>query len=399
MRIGMITDAYKPYISGVTNYIALNKKQLESLGHEVFVFTFGDTDFQDDEANIIRSRGLPLMETGYYINFSYSRPARRLLYTMDVVHVHHPFQGGQLALRYCRPRGIPIVFTNHSRYDLYAQIYVPLLGDLIGETMLQSYLPRFCRACDLVIAPSAGMRQIMREFGVDSPIEVIPNGVDLSLFYRPNQPRSRAEFGLSDKDVVVIYVGRLGPEKNLPFLLRAFAGLAETFENAHLLLVGDGSERENLEDRAARSGIAERVHFTGLVPYEQLPSYLALGDIFATASISEVHPLSVIEAMAAGLPVVGITSPGVGDTIVDGVTGYLASHDLAAFTARLARLVAEANLRRQMGKAAQKEARRYDIQQTCQTVLGHYRRLAAASRRPKSSLRARLTRLIDRWSG
>ncbi len=397
MRIGMIADAYKPHVSGITNYIALNKKHLESLGHEVFVFTFGDINFKDDEPNIIRSPGLPLVDTGYYLNFNYSRPARKLLYSMDLVHVHHPFQGGRLALSYCRPRGIPIIFTNHTRYDLYAQVYLPVLGDLVGETMLQAYLPPFCRACDLVIAPSQGMKEVLVKLGIDAPIEVVPNGVDLSSFYCPAQPVSRNDLGFTPEDVILTYVGRLGPEKNLPFLLRAFAGLAEAFSRVSLLIIGGGPERENLEDQVNRLGIASRVRFTGMVPYEQLPCYLAMANAFVTASVTEVHPLSVIEAMASGLPVLGIISPGVSDTVQDSLTGYLSSNDLAAFTARMVRLVTEPDNCRVMGENARRASHDYDISRTSQIMLGHYERILVASADHKYRLRARLTRLVDKW--
>ena len=117
MRIGMMADTYKPHISGITTYIALNKQELEKAGHEVFVFTFGDDDYKDKETNVIRSRGVPIVDTGYYLNFGYKREARKLLKTMDIVHLHHPFLSGSIGLRICRPRGIPLVFTNHTRYD------------------------------------------------------------------------------------------------------------------------------------------------------------------------------------------------------------------------------------------------------------------------------------------
>lgn len=125
MRIGMMADIYKPHVSGITNDISLNKRVLEQAGHEVFIFTFGDLDYPDEETNVIRSPGLPLVDTGYYLNYRYSRKAKALLQTMDLVHVNHPFLSGRLALRYCRPLHIPIVFTNHTRYDLYAQAYMP----------------------------------------------------------------------------------------------------------------------------------------------------------------------------------------------------------------------------------------------------------------------------------
>ncbi len=139
MRIGMMADVYKPHVSGITHYIDLNKRYLEKAGHEVYVFTFGDQNYKDDDPRVIRSPGLPLVDTGYYLSFRYNRGAKKLLQTMDVVHVHHPFLSGRLALRYCEPVRIPIIFTNHTRYDLYAQAYFPILPEEISDGILQAY--------------------------------------------------------------------------------------------------------------------------------------------------------------------------------------------------------------------------------------------------------------------
>ncbi len=306
MRIGMLADIYKPHISGVTHAISANKRLLEEWGHEVFVFTFGDPDFVDAEERVVRSPGLPLVDTGFYFSFRYSAEAVELLRTMDIVHVHHPFLSGRLALRYCRSQGIPIVFTNHTRYDLYAQAYLPLLPDALGDAFLQAYLPTFCRAVDLVISPSAGMAEILRGLGVDAQIKVIPNGVDLSLFRAEVKPLERSLVGFSEQDTLLIYAGRVAPEKNLEFLVQAFAGVARTFDRVKLLVVGDGPYRENMQELVRGLGLNKQVVFTGMVPHEQLPGYLSAGDAFVTASVSEVHPLSVIEALACGLPVLGI---------------------------------------------------------------------------------------------
>src|SRR5215510_10722048 len=176
MRIGMMADAYKPYVSGVTNYIDLNKRALEAQGHEVYVFTFGDLDHQDNDPRVIRNPGLPLADTGFYLSLRYKTAAKKLLQSMDVVHVHHPFISGRLALRYCRRKQIPIVFTNHTRYDLYAKARLPLMPGEVSHSLLNAYMPDFCEAVDLVISPSRGMEKVMRQYGVESPIEVVPNG-------------------------------------------------------------------------------------------------------------------------------------------------------------------------------------------------------------------------------
>jgi 1,2-diacylglycerol 3-alpha-glucosyltransferase len=380
MRIGMLVDMYKPHISGITHCVSLNKRLLESQGHKVFVFTVGDLDYEDDELYIIRSPGVPLNvnDTGFHLSFRYSGVAQRKLQTMDVVHVHHPFLSGPLALRYCKPRNIPVVYTNHTRLDLYVQHYLPsYVPKAVGLTLLQAYLPGFCQKCDLVISPSAGIVTVMQQLGVTSPIKVIPNGIDLTPFQNPPRRFTRAELGLPELATVLIYVGRLSPEKNLNFLLRAFIGVASARHEAFLALIGDGPDLESLREQTMSAGMGERVKFFGKVDYEALPGYLANADAFVTASETEVHPLSLIEAMAVGLPSLGITSPGVGDTVVDGETGLLSGPDLAQFTAKLMEMVTENELRRLMAENAREAAKQYDINLTAQAVLAEYERLVA----------------------
>jgi 1,2-diacylglycerol 3-alpha-glucosyltransferase len=397
MRIGMMADMYKTQVSGVTNSIALSKLWLEKAGHDVFVFTFGDDEVIDHELNIIRTPGVPLVDTGIYLNLRYNRSARHLLYSMDIVHVHHPFVSGSLALRYCVPRNIPIVFTNHTRYDLLSHAYLPLLPDSIGEAALKAYLAPFYRSCDLVIIPSPSMRSILMDhFGLDTPVEVIPNGLDLSPFHSQQEPLDRPRFGFSPEDVLLIYVGRLSPEKNISFLLRAFYGVTSTYANVRLLIVGGGPERENLESQVKHMHIQDRVHFTGMVAYNEIPSLLKAADIFVTPSKSETFGLSTVEAMAAGLPVLGVDAPGTTDLIEDGITGLVTSDDLAVFTAKLVFLSTNHELRYKMGQQAMLASKKYDIQTTTSLLIGHYQRLVEEARLKKKGVRYQLNRILDR---
>ena len=398
MRIGMMVDLYKPYISGITNYIDLNKRALENVGHEVHVFTFGDLEYQDDEPRVIRNPGLAVADTGYYLSLRYKTKHKKLLQTMDVVHVHHPFLSGRLALRYCRHAQIPIVFTNHARYDLYAQVRFPWMPEEVSHGLLQAYMPHFCEAVDLVISPSRGMEKVLRRYGVESHIEVVPNGVELKRLHSA-QPLPRAEFGFREEDILLIYAGRIAPEKNLEFLLQSFAGVSQVIPNVYLLIVGGGQKdhMENVKSLPKELGIYDRVRFTGMIPYEELPSYLAMCNAFVTASITEVHPLSVIEGMATGLPVLGIDSPGVSDSIVDGGTGLLATEDMASFTAKLTYLCMDKELRTEMGLAAREASAQYDIERTTKIMLGHYERLTQSTKPIKRSLDERLMAILEEF--
>jgi len=398
MRIGMMSDTYKPHVSGITNYIDLNKRYLQKAGHDVFVFTFGDLDYQDDEPRVIRSPGVPLADTGYYLSLRYPRQAKNLLQTMDVIHVHHPFLSGRLALRYARPLRIPIIFTNHTRYDLYAQTYLSIVPEEVSQSLLRAYMPSFCAAIDLAIAPSAGMKRVLRDLGVEGHIEVVPNGVDLTRFYEA-EPLSRTDFGFREDDILLVYTGRIAPEKNLEFLLRAFSGVAHAIANTYLLIIGGGQKQteEEIQARVEELDISDRVRFTGMIEYQKLPGYLAMCDIFVTASVTEVHPLSVIEAMGAGLPIVGIQSVGVGDTVQEGVTGFLAPEDLPAFTAKLTRLCLDQKLRLQMRDSARQASTIYSIERTTRTMLKHYEKLVYDSYPRQDHWSVRLRGILERF--
>lgn len=390
MRIGMMADLYKPHVSGVTTHISLIKRNLEHVGHEVFVFTFGNEGYEDEEPNVWRSPGLPVSNTGFSFGWRHTPEVRRLIRSMDLLHVHHPFVSGQLALRYAGPLGIPLVFTNHTRYDLYAQYYVPAIPEILTTALLQAYLSSFCRECSLVIAPSTGLRKVLRDLGVKSPIEVIPNGIELEPFREATADRLRDRLGLCGNEVLGVYVGRLGPEKNLAFLLRAFRGTAAACPRAHLVLLGEGPERDNLEDQARQTELEGRIHFLGQIRYEDLPSYLRAADFFVTASVSEVHPLTIMESMAAGLPAVGIASPGVEDMIEHERNGLLADNDLASFTAMMSRMAGDPDLRVRLRSGAIETAGRYGIDRTVSHLLKHYENLCLAGRRQPGTSRPRI---------
>jgi len=211
------------------------------------------------------------------------------------------------------------------------------------------------------------------------------------------QPVDRSEFGFSDSHVIFIYLGRLAPEKNLPLLLRSFHGVASTYDHVRLLIVGDGPDRENLEAQVKLMNINSKVHFAGMVDYQYVPNYLASSDVFVTPSSSETFGLSTIEAMATGLPVIGIDAPGTTDIVEDGITGIISPDDVAVLTAKLILLATEHELRKRMGQQALVSSKRYDIQTTTGTLIQHYERLVEEAKMRKRGVRQKVSRLFDRF--
>jgi 1,2-diacylglycerol 3-alpha-glucosyltransferase len=265
--------------------------------------------------------------------------------------------------------------------------------------MLQAYMPSFCDATDLVTTPTQGMVQVLRDLKVTAPIEVVPNGIDMKLFNKAT-PLPRAEFGFKDDDILLVYGGRIAIEKNIPFLLESFAGVAQALANTHLLIIGSGLQQyeDDVKKLVGELGMQERVHFMGRVEYKDLPAYFAMCDLFVTASVTETFGMSNVEAMGAGVPVLGVHSVGVGDTVDDGVTGLLATHDLPAFTAKLTRLSLDLNLRQQMSIESRKASSYYAIERVTGILLGHYQKLVDEALPRKTSWRTRLRGFVERFN-
>jgi 1,2-diacylglycerol 3-alpha-glucosyltransferase len=381
MRLGHFTDCYLPTLNGITTFVRVCKRACEQAGVETYVFTSGNTDYADDEPNVLRAPGLPLGATGYAAYLAYPPAMQAQARRMDVLHVHHPILAIRQGAALRRHAGQPLVFTAHTRYDLYARYYAPFLPPRLGAGLTAAWMRTISRQCDLIVAVSTAAESMLRTQGVTAPIEVIPNGIELERFTAA-QPAARAALGLPARAFVAMYVGRLGPEKNLPALLDAFGhARAAAARPLVLALVGSGPLEDDLRRQAERLGLEGAVHFLGRRPNEAVPSIVAAADAFITASASEGHPITVIEALAAGQPVVAFDVPGIHETVQHEINGLLASPaaDPAELGAVLARLAAAPDLRRRLSAGARASSAQYDIRVTTSRLLARYTDLLAAT--------------------
>lgn len=370
MRIGILADLYLPHISGITVFIFLYQKTLESFGHEAHVFTFGPPQAGDEAARVHRTPGLRIGKTGFFINPQHTPRNRELIRSMDLLHVTHPFLSGTLAFRYRRTPSTPVVFTSQTRYDLYIQHNFPAPVRPPARWLLRAFLPGFCRRCAMIIAPSASAITMLRALGVERKIEIIPNPVDLEAFHpqeKFRRERTRA-----------VYIGRLAAEKNIAFLLRAFSIAVSQRPSLELSIVGDGPDQTALEALARGLGLDPHAIFLGERPHEDLPAVLSEYDLFLTASLTEVHPLSVIEAMAAGLPVVAVGGAGISETVQDGVSGLLSANSPADFAEKILRLAGDPALGRKLASGAARAAQAYDLRNVTRQHLEKFAALVPA---------------------
>jgi 1,2-diacylglycerol 3-alpha-glucosyltransferase len=263
--------------------------------------------------------------------------------------------------------------------------YLHYLGQ-VGKTTFALraalwYARSACNLCDHIIAPSEKVRRTLSEYGVYRPVTVIPNGLRLAQFAAREKGYLRQRLGLKPDEPVVLFVGRLGAEKRPDVMLRSFIYLHQHMPEAHLVFAGDGYARRSLEEKASESGIGLHTHFLGFVPYEQMPSVYADASVYVSTSVSEVHPMVVIEALASGIPIVAVPDEALDGAVIDGVNGYFAT-DEEDFANKVERLLRSEELHHKMSEASRNLGRHFSVEAQARQVVAVYQdALRARARR------------------
>lgn len=381
MRIGMMLDMYKPYISGVTNHVETYTKMFIDQGHEVKIFTFGNPLINPQENYVIYTKGFPInvpfADLTFNFNINHPKQVIKMIQSMDIINIHHPFLSGNLAYRYCKNKKIPIVFTSHTRYDLYTEIYTPFLPQKVVRFFVKYLLQKACNKFDMVITPSSSSRKMYDDLKINANFKWIPNGIRFPSSETKDELINREKLGIHKNDFVFIFVGRLGPEKNLPILIDAFSGLIKHRKKVKLLLVGKGTEQEKIINQINRLEMKPYVILTGYVEYENIFCYLNLADAFFSLSNTEVHPLSVLEAMSVGLPTVGLDVSGINDVIENNKSGLLSSLNLEEIIDNLIYLVDHPEESKALGKYAKDVVVLYNVERTSKLVIETFQKLIA----------------------
>lgn len=381
MRIAMFTNNYKPYIGGVPISIEHLAEALRARGHKVWVFAPSYKN-EIEEEYVIRYPSFPFQVAGApvpdILTGIFLKKVREL--EIDVIHVHHPALVGNVALHIRRKLGIPVVFTYHTRYMEYLH-YIRGLENLEEHTgFLDWYLRRFCNDCDLLVAPTPGIRSYLYGKEVIRPVEVLPTGIPAEAFL-PDEKRAaeiRKRY-IGDADYLFCTVSRLAAEKNLVFQIQGLAHLGrllkkrgKTFRH---LFIGDGPAKESLVRMAEELGLSEHVIFVGNVENHEMKNYQAACDAFLFTSKSETQGIVLLEAMAAGNPVVALDASGVRDIVANGENGFLTGGDAADWAGRVAELVTNEALQQQMRANAVRTAMQYTEDEIARRAEQYYKKV------------------------
>ncbi len=398
MRIAIFTDSYLPFISGVTVAVKNQTRELVSRGHEVTVFCPKPWRQKRAQRELAGKRTEARTEhlafsipvwwmDGLYVNVPAVIPTIRTLRRVrpDVVHVNTEWGCGWDGLLASRYLGLPVVGTFHTFFADPG--YLKAFGlpqHWLFEKLIWNYSRFFYDRCDVTTAPSKAVRDALVANGAAMPPQVVSNGIpqladrsgcDVSAF--------RKQHGLEGPTFV--YVGRVSPEKSLEVVLAAFRRVVARFPQARFLLVGDGPERTPLTRLMQRMEIADHVVQLGHVPHEDLiaRSIPRWGDVFVTASKTENQPISILEALSFGVPVIGARSKGIPELIDEGVNGLLFEPDNERDLAnKMLTLAGDLPLCRQLGEGARTGIQQHTISHTVDRLLGVYEQAIRQREKP-----------------
>ncbi|HHW78660.1 MAG TPA: glycosyltransferase family 4 protein [Xanthomonadaceae bacterium] len=383
MKILMLSDVYFPRVNGVSTSIQTFRRELWRLGHEVWVVApdYGRPTADEDGISRVLSRQVLFDPEDRMM-----RPrslARRLTELrarrFDLVHVQTPFVAHYAGIRLARRLGVSCVETYHTFFEEYLFHYLPILPKNAWRAVARVVTRRQCNRLHGLVVPSQAMREVLVQYGVRTPMRVIPTGMPADAFEEGDGAAFRARHGIAAGQPTLVFVGRVAFEKNIEFLLRVVRELKRTTHPDLVLIVaGEGPAETSLRRLGAELGLTDHLRFVGYLGRGiELSSCYQAGDVFVFASRTETQGLVLLEAMSLGVPVVSTAVMGTCDILAAGQGALIAREDVADFAAQVRRLLDDAPLRRRLGEEGRLYARQWAAEGPARSLLAFYRELQA----------------------
>lgn len=362
MRILMVSDTYFPRVSGVASSIRSFRSGLARLGHEVdlLIPAYGQDDVNEPgilHATAWRTALYP--EERIMSLLGCARAHKRMKErNYDVIHIHTPFMAHVYGSYLARKWRIPAVVSYHTHFEAYVGHYYPWVPKAFGRRLVSSLSRRQCNIADTVIVPSAAMERVIATYGVRTRVRIIPTGIDISA--RSGDGMAfRSRYGVAPAQPLLLYAGRLAPEKNVAFLLDVVGTLRTAVPNIVLLIAGDGPARSALEAYSRKHGLTDNARFLGYVDRDTtLKDAYRAADLFVFASQTETQGMVLVEALAAGLPIVAIPALGVADLLAAQEGTRSSTADPGVFSTVCLSILRNTDLRARLAAEASRHAMR-----------------------------------------
>ncbi len=377
-RVLMVSDVYFPRVNGVSTSIETFRRCLVDQGVDVrlVVPRYGD---EADQAGVVRigARSVPRDPEDRLLPWFTTRDiVREHAVDCALVHVQTPFVAHYAGLKAARALGVPVLATYHTFFEEYLFHYLPLVPTAWLKGLARRFSRTQCNALDAVVVPSTAMRDRLLEYGVSTPMHVLPTGIPLDRFAQGDRARFRAERNIPESRPVALFVGRVAHEKNIGFLIDAVAQARQRIPDLMFLITGEGPAEKSLRRQVEALGLSECVRFLGYLDRQnELPDAYAAADVFVFASRTETQGLVLLEAMAMGLPVVALAVMGTRDILAPGRGGLSAPDNVAGFAEALCGVLEDDELRTILAAEARDYAREWADDRMAARLADLYRSL------------------------
>lgn len=398
MKIGMFTDSYLPSHDGVAVSVFETAKQLQELGHQVFIVAPRYPHHKDPK-NVYRVFSVRLY-TQPEIRVGLEIPQRNLFKVasidFDIIHGHSGGPISFLGLQIALLRDIPFVETYHTLWRHYRH-YFPLRR-LLNPRILQRASLLFSKEYDALIAPTAKVKHDLRRYGVKKPIYIVPTGIDIQKFHKPASKFLQRQLKLAPDKRIILTVGRLEKEKSHDFLIESFAKVHNNCPQAVMVIVGEGGDEQKLRNLAHTLHVSDHIFFAGTFNHQDMPAIYASAEIFIFASKTETQGLVIIEALAAGLPVIAVADTALTDVVIDNLNGYLVDKNPKLLAQKISHVLSNKSIQKKLSLQAKQSVAKYSIQESTKSLLDVYSELIgrhhAHTSAPLSKLHHFLTKKV-----
>lgn len=366
MKILITTEFYLPLRCGVTTAVINQRKALEAKGHEVRILTIGKEkkSHYEDNTYYIKST-IPQLYKDSYATIVFNDPYVNEIieWKPDIVHSQCEFFTMVFAKKIAAKVGAPLIHTCHTDFEAYRIHFTNNVK--LWHFATHYFIPRILNKASYIICPTSKIYDLLRSYDVENPMSVIPVGLDLAHLEQtlPDAERIsiRKGFGFSDDDVLLVSICRLSEEKNVQESIEHFNKLSKVRNNVRLLIVGDGTARELLENQVNELQLESLVKFAGNIPMDKVWKYYHVGDIFISSSLSEIQGLTYIEALSSGLPIVCRNDAALRESMIEGVNGF-GFDDEQSFLDVIIPLIDNSDYRKEIGRNARDSVEKYSLE-------------------------------------
>lgn len=384
MNIALFSDSYFPTKSGIVTVVVQLRHILEELGHHVVIVTVSNTDptyTEEPDPLVLRVKSFR-SPVGDNQNFGLPKTKEVVKFLrehkVELIHSHTEFSMGRSAIKCGKKMGVPVIASTHTMWEDYYKYYLKCAAIIPKWAIRKAVKSAYKRFYAFINVSQKAHDYFVEPFMLPKiPSTVIPNATDTKKFVDLNvtekdKEEIREKLGIKKDDRVVLYVGRVVEEKRVWELLQIIKRVVRQRDNVKMLFCGSGAMEEPLKKEVQKEGLEDKIIFAGFVDWFKLSRYYSLSHLFVTTSLSEMHSMTVLEAMVMHLPIVCRWDTSFTDTIIPGENGYMENTD-EALDARIVELCDNPEKCSAMGEASYRLSKNFLLETHGKKTVAFYK--------------------------